>query len=423
MTQYTKPLPVNYRWNFFAFLTDYICFGVALSFISVSSVLPALVGQLTDSAPVIGLVNTVYTGGWLLPQLAVARLINDKPRKRPYMIAGLSGRVFFWFIALGLWGGLASHPTAMLILFFTCLGLFAILDGFTSVSWFDILARAIPLRQRGRLSSIAQFFSGVIGVGIGILVSVILGRYDFPNNYALLLALSGLALMPSAIALLLIREPPPKQDSESLDPISREKWRQILSNPHFRLLIGSRLLIGAMGLATSFYVLHAERVLHLPPQAIGQFISAETLARVVGSVILGLVSERWGPRYVARIGSAIAILGPFFALIVHLIRAEWLILAYPFVYVALGVINSAWMMGFTNYLLEIAPENMRPAYIGLGNTILGSLTLMPIIGGWLLEKTSYTTLFSLTTVIVSVGFLLTLRLKPAQEIAYQSHTT
>jgi MFS family permease len=178
-----------------------------------------------------------------------------------------------------------------------------------------------------------------------------------------------------------------------------------------------------MGLATSFYVLHAERVLRLPPQVIGQFISAETLARVVSSVILGLVSERWGPRYVARIGSAIAVLGPFFALIVHLIQAEWLIPAYPFVYVALGVINSAWMMGFTNYLLEIAPENMRPAYIGLGNTILGSLTLMPIIGGWLLEATSYTTLFSLTTVIVSVGFLLTLRLKPAQEIACQSHTT
>jgi len=421
VTQYTKTLAPNYHWNFFAFLTDYVCFSVAFSFISVSSVLPALVGQLSDSAPVIGLVNTVYIGGWLLPQLAVARLINDKPRKRPYMLVGLSCRVLFWVIALGLWAGLASYPTAMLILFFTCLGLFAIFDGFTSVSWFDILARAIPLQQRGRLSGIAQFISGLIGVGVGGLVSVILGRYTFPNNYALLLTLAGIALIPSTIALILIREPPPKTDRDAPDSMTRDKWCQILANPHFCRLIGSRLLIGSMGLATSFYVLHAERVLRLPPQVIGQFVSAETLARIVGSLILGLVGERWGPRYVARIGSAVAALGPLFALIVHLTQAEWLIPAYPLVYVALGIINSTWMMGFTNYMLEIAPEHMRSAYVGLGNTILGALTLMPMIGGWLLEATSYTTLFGLSATVITLGFLLTLGLKPAQEVVQQSN--
>jgi MFS family permease len=109
--------------------------------------------------------------------------------------------------------------------------------------------------------------------------------------------------------------------------------------------------------------------------------------------------------------------GPLFALVAHLTSTsnpsgDWLAQAYPFVYVAIGVVNSTWMLGFTNYLLEIAPNEMRPAYVGLGNTILGVLTLAPIAGGWLLEATSYTVLFGTTAVATALGFLLTLGLKP-----------
>jgi MFS family permease len=72
------------------------------------------------------------------------------------------------------------------------------------------------------------------------------------------------------------------------------------------------------------------------------------------------------------------------------------------------------MLGFFNYMLEIAPPGMRPTYVGLGNTAMGALTLLPMLGGWLLEATSYTTLFGVTTVMIGLGFLLTLWLKPTQ---------
>jgi MFS family permease len=421
MSKHPETLPPHFRWNFGALMVDYVCFSIALTFASLSSVMPAFVGQLTDSAPVIGLVSTIFNGGWLLPQLAVARLINDKPRKKPYVLAGMSGRVLFWVIALALWIGLTRYSTAMLVLFFTCLGLFAATDGFASVAWFDILARAIPLRQRGRLVGLSQFIGGVAGVGVGVLVGLILERRPFPGNYALLFTLAGAALVPSAVALSLIREPP----IQDVDPTQGENghtqtkdgWLKILSDPLFRHLIACRILIGMMGLSTSFYVVHASEVLRLPQSIIGSFVSAQTLTGVVASVLLGLVSERWGPRYVARVGGAAAAAGPLFALVTHFTGTRWMIQAYPFVYVALGVVNSAWMLGFTNYLLEIAPDGMRPTYVGLGNTILGVLTLVPMMGGWLLQATSYTVLFGVTSAIVAVGFLLTLGLKPPRQIA------
>ena len=116
-------------------------------------------------------------------------------------------------------------------------------------------------------------------------------------------------------------------------------------------------------------------------------------------------------------GAVAAALGPLFAIAAHLAGEGWLVQAYPLVYVTLGVVNSAWMLGFFNYLLEIAPDGMRPAYIGLSNTIMGMLTLAPMLGGWLLEATSYPALFGVTTALTLAGFLLTLKLTPPQPAA------
>jgi len=408
------PLP-NYRWNFSVFLVDYVCFGLAFTFLDISTVIPAFVGQLTDSAPLIGLAGTIFSGAWLLPQLVFARYINDKPRKKRYMLAGTSGRVLMGVIALALWLGLARHPTAMLTLFFVCLGLFAASDGFASVAWFDLLARAIPLKRRGRLMGTAQFIIGVTGIGAGALVGLVLGRGSFPHNYALLFTLASVMLLVSVFALAFLREPPLENAGPETDGQAREGWlTPLVSDPAFRRLMVCRMLVGTMGLANSFYVVHAADELGLPQSVIGSFVAAQTVARIVTSVAFGLLSERWGSHYVIRIGSAAAALGPLFALAAHLVGEGWLVWAYPLVYVALGVVNNAWMLGFFNYMLEIAPKGMRPTYIGLGNTIMGALTLAPMAGGWLLKATSYTILFGLAALIVTVGFLFTLGLKPSQ---------
>jgi MFS family permease len=412
----SETLPPHFRWNFGAFLVDYVCFGIALSFANPGSVLPAFVAQLTDSAPIIGLVETVFRGGWLLPQLAIARLVSDKPRKKPYLLAGLSGRISLFVMALAAWFGLAQYPTAMLIVFYVCLGIFASFDGLSSVPWFDIMARAIPLRRRGRLLGTGQVISGIAGVGAGILVGLILARQPFPQSYALLFALAGIALIPSFIALLLMREPEPEDIQPEIGPQAKGGWLNLLViDPAFRHLMACRVMIGMMGLTNTFYVVHAADELHLPESIIGQFVSAQTLAGVVAGIVLSLVTERWGPRYVIRVGTAAAVIGPLFALAADTVRSEWLVLAYPLVFAALGVVNSTWMMGFFNYLLEIAPDRLRPAYVGLGNTIMGVLTLAPMIGGWILDATSYRVLFGLTAALLTGSFALSLGLKPPSE--------
>jgi len=403
------------RWNFVALVVDTASWNATFSFTGLDSVIPLLVSQLTDSAPVIGLVGTVYTAGWMLPQLAIARMINEKPRKKPYLVAGLSGRVMFWGIALALWAGLARDPTAMLALFFTLLGLFAVTDSLTTVALFDVMSRALPARQRGRMFGISQVISGLAGIGIGVVVGSILAspRLPFPFNYALLFALAGAAIIPSTVALAVVREPPPGETRQKADVPGRMAWLKLLvTDPGFLRMIVCQMLVTMVQLASPFFAVHASEVLNLPQSIVGSFVIALAVAGVVASAVLGLVSERWGPHYVIRIGSGIAMTGPIFALIAHLSGGGPLAQAYPVVFIALGTVNSIRMLGFRNYLMGIAREGMRPAYIGMTNTISGLLTLTPMLGGWLLETTSYATLFGVTAVVVGIGFVLSLTLKP-----------
>jgi len=321
----------------------------------------------------------------------------------------------FWVIALALLAGLARYPAAMLLLFFTCLGLWAATDGFASVAWFDIVARAIPLKRRGRLISTGQIISGLAGIGAGGLVSLILKYRPFPDNYMLIFALAGLVITPSTLALTLIREPPPENTPpKTTAQVRGGRLAPLVADRNFRRLVACRLLVGLLGLASPFYVVHAADALHLPQSIIGVFVIAQMIAGVAASAVLGPISERWGPRYVINIGSAIAATGPLFALVAHLAGGGLLARTYPFVYVTLGVFNNAGMLGFFNYLMEIAPGEMRPTYIGLSNTIVGLLTLAPIVGGWLLEATSYTVLFSVAAAMVTAGFVLSLGLRSSE---------
>ncbi|MBI5053642.1 MAG: hypothetical protein HZB52_10290, partial [Chloroflexi bacterium] len=59
------------------------------------------------------------------------------------------------------------------------------------------------------------------------------------------------------------------------------------------------------------------------------------------------------------------------------------------------------------------PAPTRTTYIGLTNTIGGLLILPPIIGGWILDSSSYLILFSITILGVAAAGVAALGLKSA----------
>ena len=413
--------PPHYRRNWTMLLADYVLWGIAMNFIGVSTVMPAFVRQFTDSAPIIGMVNTVWNGAWLIPQLAAANALNHLPRKKGALVrAGLLSRFNLLIVALALMLGLWQRPGWMLVAFFALLTLFFGFDAFCSIAWFDIVAKAIPANRRGRLFGTGQVIGSLLAFGVGAFVRWILGPQGpvFPANYAWLFALAGVSVLLGLAALASVAEP-----LEDV-PEERATWSDYLpqlvrilrEEAVYRRVIAAWLLSGLTALASPFYVLYATDQLGLAQEMIGLFIIAQTLGGLVGSFGFGALAERRGPGAVIRISVAVGASGPLVALALHFARvAGWLPVAYAWVFVVLGIVNSSIMLGFMNYLLELAPPGHRPTYMGLSNTLGGLLVLVPMLGGWLLQTTSYPVLFAAAAVGPVAAWVIAMRLPASQQ--------
>ena len=412
--------PSHYRRNASCLIADYVWFGVGMTFISSATVLPSFVRQLTDSTILIGLVTAIQTGGWLGPQLIAARWVRGRARvKRFIIIPTMIGRPTFWITAatISLFG--IRSPGLTLAVFYLGFLLFSVADGLSSVSWFDLFAKVIPISQRGRVIGTAQVIYGIIALGVSGTIAYLLGPTSvlgFPDNYALLFLLSGLALMLSLLAIAVIREP--KGIVESPDaPRSGYLpllWRILSHDRNFLTLVSAHLLVGYSAMAYPFYVIYATEVLGMSAQAIGLFILAQTAGGILGGVVLGYLNGRKGSAAVVVANIGISLTMPLIALAVHIlsggVRHAILPYVYVLVFLAIGLANSSMMLGFIPRYLENAPEAERPVHIGLANT-LNTLTLLaPLIGGWILQETSYSMLFATSACCAALAVPLSLRI-------------
>lgn len=413
----------HYRRNFTCFVLDYVFFGVGMAFVGQTTVLPSFISQLTDSAPLIGLASTVQTGAWLLPQLIAASYLADKDRKKPYILLPAAlGRPVFWLLAGVLFLADDPAPTLILGLFFVSLAIFMGTDALASVAWFDVLSKAIPPTRRGRLIGTGQVLSGLLTVGAGAVVTALLGPQGppFPHNYALLFFLAGLSFVVSWLAISFLREPVKPTQAKRLP------WNTFLpklltvlrENRAFSLVTALRLLTGLSGMAMPFYVIYATEELHFGAEAIGLFISSQVVGSILAGFVLGYLNERSGSRIVIQCSTILSLASPLLAVLIrpigHLAGTST-IYVYSLIFLAIGALNSSYMSGFMNFVLELAPPEERPTYIALTNTLCGVLLLAPFLGGWLLQATSYPVLFAATLGGVALGLILTFRLEEPRQ--------
>jgi MFS family permease len=414
---------LHYRRNFACFVLDYVFFGISIAFVSQTTVLPSFINQLTDSAPLIGLASTIQTGAWLLPQLIAASYLADKARKKPYLLLYAAlGRPVVWLLAGVLFLVGDRAPTLILGLFFVSLAIFMGTDAIASVAWFDILSKAIPPSRRGRLIGTGQVLSGLLTVGAGAVVNAVLGPQGppFPNNYALLFFLAGLSLFASWLAMSFLHEPVGPTHGERLpwNAFLPKLWTVLRENRTFSLVTVVRLLAGLSGMAMPFYVVYATEELHFGAETIGVFISSQVVGSILAGFVWGYLNECSGSKIVIQGSTILGLASPLLALLMgpmgHLAGAST-IYAYSLIFLAIGALNSSYMPGFINLVLELAPPEERPTYIALTNTICGLLLALPFLGGWLLQATSYPVLFATTVGGVACGLALSFRLEEPRQ--------
>ncbi|MCR4429687.1 MAG: MFS transporter [Tepidanaerobacteraceae bacterium] len=405
------------RANFNAISFDAIFFNTASAFLDPGTVIPSFVSMLTDSPVLIGLTTTIRNCGWFLPQLLVAHRVQALPYKKPVVLwAGASLRLSACIMALS--ALLATeNPKLALLLFYFFFIILSFSDGITGVPWIDIFAKSIPPERRGKYYALTQFLGGSLAFGAGIIIKKILDskHLAFPNNYFIIFMLGFILQVMSFASFTRVKEimseTQPAQENlmEFLTRIP-QLFRQ---DATLRKLILINTLVRFFFLPLPFYVIFASDKLGLSGDMVGYFVSSQMLGYILAGVIFGRINDYIGSRAVILITGFVTMLQPVFALISQFLHANGcpFIFLYTAIFALIGATYSGVWVGIFNYLLKIAPEENRPLYIGLLNTVTAPTTFLPIIGGFLINKFDYAFLFAASFIAVFAGFLASFALK------------
>jgi hypothetical protein len=391
------------RRNFLAFLGDYVVFGAGLAFVGTSTVLPALVRRLTDSAPLIGLVETIRNGVWLLPQLFAAWFLSGTVIRRKHMVLPFIASRFSLFLIVPVLLTFApDRPQAAVTLLLVLLTLNIVFDAIGSLPWFDLVSHTLSPIGRSRLFGMGQFFGGAAGIGAGFAVAAILGsaRLGFPGNYALLFSIATVLFTLEVFIVSRVRISRPDRVGRRI-PLFEFLPRLadiVRMDRAYRRFLVIRLVVGASGLATPFYMICALDRLGLGAASIGIFTAAQVAGGIACAPLVALLAERRGTTAVIRVGAGLGLLaaGP------RMPMAPRLAL-FGLVFVVMGAMSNAVAAGFMNYLLDYSPVETRTTYVGFANTFNGLILVFPLIGGWILAWFSWVPLFCVAAAAACAG--------------------
>ncbi|GAB4426829.1 MAG: hypothetical protein Kow0031_06680 [Anaerolineae bacterium] len=412
ITQFEQDSARFYRRNFFAGLIHGIFFQMSAAFGSIHTVLPAFVTLLTPSTLAVGLMAAIQDFGEIIPQLFTAYLIEDKPRKKKYLLAVITVRWLSWGLLawLTFQYGL-SNPLLVLAVLIALFGLFNLAGGMGTVIYADIFARAIPANRRGRFTGARQIGGFALAILAGYVVKLILDNeaaFPFPTNYSLIFLLSTVTLAVAFTGFALIKEPvyPVRRKSESLRVMLRRALGLVRINANFRRLLVSRAILGVGVALAPFYVVHARQTVAADAGVIGLYLSAQMAGAALSNLLWGWLADTRGNKSViigtiasSGLASLLAVLLPALAP-----------MAYALVFVLLGAMLSGLKLGFSNFILEMAAPEMRATCVALQNTLIAPITLLPLVAGFLIEGSSFGLVFGAQAALMVVGLAVSLKL-------------
>ena len=337
--------------GWFVFLGD--------AFFNASIVLSSFAAKLGAPNAVIGLLPALLSAGSMIPQAFVAPYVARMPVKvvlyRRVAVLRVSSLAFI---------------DLLLACFVLGLALNGLVTGFSSLPFWETVAKTIPIERRAALFGGRNLVGGLLAFLAGILVRFLLGTpLPFPIPYAILFTLGTLAFGLS-------HEPP-----DEGRPAERIRLSLPLKDFAFRRFLRVRMLFAVASMTEPFYAAYAVRKLGQSSE-IGLYLTLYTLASVLSNLLWVRLSQRYGSKLLILSGASLGMVTPILALLLPPG-------AFGLVFLLQGTYLAALGLGSTTYLLNTADPQNRSSYIGLANTVVGVVSFSPVLGGLLADRLGY----------------------------------
>lgn len=388
------------RRNFAAGLWHGAFLALGVSFTQPTTVISAFVADLTGSTVWVGGLITILTIAGALPQLFVARWIEPRPRKMPYLLTAIYLRVFSWGALAWLIFAIGDqYPMTLAWILVGMLVIFYAGGGLGNIPYTDIIGKIIPANRRGAFFGGIGALAGPLSVGAALAAQRILAHVNYPNSYALLFGLAAIALVIASLGFWAIREPSASVEVRDLQPWHKY-WKQLrAASRRMKELIITQLLTGFSLMALPFYVVFARERLDAPLEAVGWFLLAQVIGGLLSNLVWARLVDKSGSRWMIFYCAVLSTLTPLLAIVMS--RWGWLALL-PVFFLA-GAIMNGRSVGFQSALLELAPAPERSTYAALNSVLIIPIAFLSLIGGLFLREFSYNALFITAAVFIAAG--------------------
>ena len=401
--------------NFFAYLAANTLNKVADELSSARLVLPWLLGALGAPAAFTGFLVPIRESGVLIPQMAVAAYVRRMPLRKPvWLLGGLLTALALFGIAAAalLLEGVAAGWAVLGLLV-----MYSLARGLCSVSAKDVLGKTISKSRRGRLMGWSASLGGVFTLALGAWLAGVSFESAGQQVYALMFTAAGAMWLLALASFANIREQSgATEGGGNALKVALENLRLLRDDRPFRQFVFGRTALLAIALAPPFFVLFAQQQAAGDLTGLGLLVVASGLAAALSSPIWGALGDR-SSRTVMALGAAGAgVLGLFVTWAAYT-GQPWLAFGWvhAVIFLLLTIMHSGVRLGRKVYLVDMATEKTRAAYVAVSNSVIGVMMLLGgligLIGDWL-GVVPVIALLSVWALLAAIG---SLRLREVSE--------
>ncbi len=394
-----------------------ICFQGGAAAVDSGTIIATLVHGLTGSVLAVGAATAILRYGWLFPQIFVGYFAQRRRRRMPFYVVGAFGRATCLAGIAGLLAIAGAFPDALLIgLFFGLWTAYAFISGIVAVPYNDIVARSVGSPRRSRLLAIRFFGGGLLALGVAAAAHQFLNTLTFPGGYAALVLLGALLLLASSISFVSAGEPIAPQPHPIVGGFLgflREGIEVFRSDSRFRIFVYAQWLGGAVTMALPFYIIQVMAT-HGAGSAVAFLLGAQTAGALVSNALWGWWGDRHGKRSLLEGVAVLRAAPPLLILVWVSTAGAWAVptlAGFTVVFLLLGALGNGITIAMLGYLMEISPDDRRPAYSGYFNAIVAPAALLPLAGAVIVETTSLSWVFMVSLIAAILQFLTVRRLR------------
>ena len=344
---------------------------VADGLIDPKLVLSWLLTSLGASDVYVGALVPIREAGALLPQIALAGLVQNLAQRKWAWVLGSAGQGIC--AALIVLSALTLEGSAAGLAICASLGGLALFRSVCSVSYNDILGKTVGQARRGSITGLA---GSVSAIGVIVFAFLLISGLA-QDRRAVILAITLAAVLWGLGALIFskIRE----MDSAPGGGIAAS-FAVLRDNPILWRFIIVRGLLVSTALAPPYFVILGGGEEASALGGLGALVLASALASLLSSYIWGRLADR-SSRQVLMLTGIVGALAILFAVGLAAAGLAQTIWAMPAALFILMIAYHGVRQGRSIYLVDASPEDQRPAYVAVSNTVIGVLLIVAGIAG------------------------------------------